>query len=83
MMPPREFKVERLSDEFGQYELHLKCENCAHERRVFPKTLAHLCGWDAKVNDVASRLRCSKCGQRRCTARAIPPQKPRGLRPSH
>jgi hypothetical protein len=28
----RGFKVEKLSDEFGQYELILKCGACGHER---------------------------------------------------
>jgi hypothetical protein len=35
------FKVEKLSDEFGQYDLILHCEACGHERRVVPKSLAN------------------------------------------
>ena len=76
----RGFKVDKLSDEFGQYELILKCEACGHERRTLPKSLANFCGWDARLEDVARRLRCSKCGERRCTARPLPPVAPRGYK---
>ena len=43
----RDFKVNRLSDEFGQYLLLLKCLTCLHERQSYPNTLAHWCGWNA------------------------------------
>ena len=45
----RDFNVTRLSDEFGQYLLYLKCSACAHERQTYPNLLAHLCGWDAPL----------------------------------
>jgi hypothetical protein len=79
----RDFNVTRLSDEFGQYLLYLKCSACAHERQTYPNLLAHLCGWDAPLQSVEKRLRCSKCGKKRCQIRAVPLQKPRGIRPSH
>lgn len=77
------FKVIRLSDEFGQYLLTLKCSACGHERETYPNSLAHLCGWDATLASVEKRLRCSKCGKRCCLIRAVPLQKPRGIPPSH
>ena len=83
MVPPRELNIVRLSDEFGQYQLHLMCRTCRHERYAFPHTFTHLYGWDAKIDDLVARLRFSKCGQRNCAARVIPQQKPRGIRPSH
>jgi hypothetical protein len=79
----RDFNVTRLSDEFGQYLLYLKCSACAHERQTYPNLLAHLCGWDAPLHTVEKRLRCSKCGKKRCQIRSVPLQKPRGIRPSH
>ena len=79
----RDFKVIRLSDEFGQYTLVLKCAECGHERKAEPLTLGRLCGWDARLEDVAKRMRCSKCGKKRCHIRAVPLQKPRGIPPSH
>ncbi len=44
---PREFRVEKLSDEFGRYTLILKCGLCLRERRTSPNMIAHICGWDA------------------------------------
>ena len=75
---PAVFRVEKLSDEFGQYTLVLKCGQCGHERKAEPHTLGRLCGWDARLEDVAKRMRCSQCGKKRCTLRAFPPKKPRG-----
>jgi hypothetical protein len=72
------FHIDKLSDEFGQYTLVLKCTACGHERASEPRTLGRLCGWDARLEDVAKRLRCSKCGMKKCGLRAFPPQKPRG-----
>jgi hypothetical protein len=79
----RDFNVIRLSDEFGQYLLYLKCSACAHERHTYPGLLAHLCGWDATLSAVEKRLRCSKCGKKACHIRAVPLQKPRGIPPAH
>jgi DNA-directed RNA polymerase subunit RPC12/RpoP len=73
-----ELRIEKLGDEFGQYTLVLKCSACAHERHTPPHALARLCGWDARLDEVTMRLRCSKCGQKKCTWRVYPPQKPRG-----
>ena len=72
------FQIEKLSDDFGQYALVLKCAECGHERTAEPRTLARLCGWDARLEDIAKRMRCSKCGKKKCHLRAFPPQKPRG-----
>jgi hypothetical protein len=76
----REFRVEKLADEFGQYELYLKCESCLHERHTTPHLLAKICGWDARLTDVVRRLRCSVCGKHQCTARAVPVMPPRGYK---
>ena len=70
------FHVDKLSDEFGQYTLILTCAACGYERVTTPKILGRMCGWDARLVDVARRLRCSKCGKKQCTARAVPAQKP-------
>ena len=72
------FHIDKLSDEFGQYTLVLKCAECSHERKAEPLTLGRLCGWDARLEDVAKRMRCSKCGKKRCALKAFPPKKPRG-----
>jgi hypothetical protein len=66
------FKVEKLSDEFGQYVLILKCGSCLRERRTTPNMIAHICGWDTTLDDVARRMRCATCGAKKCAARAVP-----------
>lgn len=66
------FHVDKLSDEFGQYTLVMKCAECGHERKAVPHTLGRLCGWDARLETVAKRMRCSKCGKKRCTLKAFP-----------
>ena len=66
----RDLPIIRLSDEFGQYVIYLRC-GCGHVRRCSPKTLAGFAGWDAKLGDVVRRLRCSKCNARECTARTV------------
>ncbi len=73
----RELKVDKLSDEFGLYALQISCGGCGHERRAAPKTLGKLCGWDAKLADVAKRMRCSKCGKKACRLTAV--EQGRGL----
>jgi hypothetical protein len=74
-MPP---DIERLSDEFGQYDLELRCGACGHQRTTLPESLARIFGWSAKLADVAARLRCSRCDAKRCELRAFRPRKPKG-----
>ncbi len=65
----RDLKITKLSDEFGQYTLVLTCGSCLRERHTTPHLLARLCGWDAKLEDVAKRMRYSVCGKKeRCMA---------------
>ena len=65
---PTHFHVEKLSDEFGQYTLVLKCSACGHECITEPHTLGRLCGWNAKLEDVPKRMRCSLCGSLKLTS---------------
>ena len=74
----RDFHIDKLNDEFGQYSLDITCGACGHKRTAGPHTLAKLCGWDARLEDVAKRMRCSKCGKKQCTLRATELVKPRG-----
>jgi hypothetical protein len=77
----RDLKITKLSDEFGQYAIFLEC-SCGHTRRCNPHTLAAFAGWDANLADVVRRLRCSKCNQKKCTARAVDLTKPRDYKNS-
>jgi hypothetical protein len=75
----REINVTKLSDEFGQYLIVLTCA-CGHVRQAYPKTLAAVAGWDARLDDVARRMRCSKCGEKKCSAKVLPLTTPRGYK---
>lgn len=68
MIPPRPpVKVVKLADNFGQYVITITCE-CGHSRTARPQTFAAIAGWDALLADVVKRLRCSRCGKRKCSA---------------
>jgi hypothetical protein len=71
--------IEKLSDEFGQYLIVLSCA-CGHVRQAYPQTLAAISGWEAKLEDVVRRMRCTKCGERKCAARVVPLTTPRGYK---
>ncbi len=75
----RDVSIEKLDDEYGQYVIYLKC-HCGHIRRCDPHTLAAFAGWQARLADVVPRLRCSKCHQKRCTARTVALITPRGYK---
>jgi hypothetical protein len=68
MIPPRPpMNVVKLSDHGGQYVLTVKCA-CGHTRTARPQTLARFAGgWDALLADVVNRMRCSRCGARKCS----------------
>jgi hypothetical protein len=75
----RDLHIEKLSDEFGQYVIYLRCE-CGHIRRCHPNTLAAFAGWEARLDDVVRRLRCTKCNAKKCTARTVRDTVPRGYK---
>jgi hypothetical protein len=75
----RDLTITTLSDEFGQYVIYLRYE-CGDFRRCHPHTLPAFAGWDATLDAVVRRLRCSKCNQKRCTARTVPMTTPRGYK---
>jgi hypothetical protein len=56
---------------------------CGHTRQVYPRPLAAIAGWEARLVDVAKGLRSTKCGKRECEAKAHPMVVPRGRGPSH
>ena len=41
----RDFHIDKLSDEFGQYSLEIAGGACGHKRTADPYTLGKLCGW--------------------------------------
>jgi hypothetical protein len=63
-------KIVKLSDEFGQYLIFIECR-CRHSRCCYPQTLQAIAGWDARLDAMVKRIRCSKCNERKCTARTV------------
>jgi RNase P subunit RPR2 len=57
----KDLKIDKLSDEFGQYEILVTCRACGHTRRCFPHTLAAFATWEARLVDVIKRMRCTQC----------------------
>ena len=56
---------------FGQYTLVLKCSACGHERYRGTAQYSGDCAVGTRgSSDVAERMRCSKCGKKKCTLRA-------------
>jgi hypothetical protein len=55
--------VVKLNDAGAQYQITITCK-CGHFRKVEPQKLAKLAGWEAKLDDVGRRFRCSRCGGR-------------------
>lgn len=77
-MMPRDaapLTVTKLSDYGGQYILLLKCSHCSHFREAQPAVFARFVGWEATLESVLGRLRCSRCGALRCTATVRRPTK--------
>jgi hypothetical protein len=75
MMPPRPPRnVVKLSDYGGQYLITIKCP-CGHTRDARPQTLAGIAGRDALLADVVKRMRCSRCGARKCSVSVRPETK--------
>ena len=64
---PREFRIEKLSDEFGQYTLVLKCAVCGHER-----TLSHTYWRDSVDGMLESQKWRSACGVRSAGRKVVP-----------
>jgi hypothetical protein len=76
--------IKKLSDRFADYDLSIKCRKCGHVRVTEPHALAKILGWEATIESVAARLRCSKCHARgQCELKAQAQRRPRGVRPSH
>jgi len=73
-------QITKTQRRFGQYTLVLTCGSCLESGTRRRTCWAKLCGWDAKLEDVARRMRCSVCGKKRCTARAVPLTAPRGYK---
>jgi DNA-directed RNA polymerase subunit RPC12/RpoP len=57
--PPK--PIHKLSDEFGNFVLTIRCMKCGHTREGDTFALARLVGWNASLDSIARRMRCSVC----------------------
>jgi ribosomal protein S27E len=42
--------------------LQIRCRRCKHTTLLFPLKLIEKLGWDATVDQVKAKVRCSECG---------------------
>jgi hypothetical protein len=71
--------IQRLSDEGGRgWLVDVRCR-CGRTGWLELARLAHQVGWDATLDSLRQRLRCTACGEKGLTLTAIPAPRPRGI----
>ena len=70
--------IRKLDDCFGQFLVRVSC-SCGFKREVEPEALARLVGWEATLEALAPRLRCSHCGKKAAEVVAVATPRPRGV----
>jgi hypothetical protein len=70
--------IRKLGDCFGDFLVRVICicESC---REIQPQTLAGLVGRKVKLQELAPRMRCSKCGKKAAEVVAVPRPRPGGI----
>jgi len=71
-MRNRDVHIQKLSDEFGFYQLSIRCRPCGHTTVASPHTLARRFGWQCSLLTLQKHLVCAQCGQRAAEITAIP-----------
>jgi hypothetical protein len=77
MLPPNSIK--KLSDRFGDYEILVRCTHCDHTRTITPHALARIFEWEAEIERIKQRFRCSKCEKRHVELTFHWSRRPRGI----
>jgi hypothetical protein len=71
--------IQRLSDEGGRsWVVDVRCR-CGRAGWLEPQRLAQRVGWNATLDSLRQRLRCTACGEKGLTIIAIPAPRPRGI----
>ncbi len=71
--------IKKLSDEGGiGWLVDVRCK-CGRSGWKKPEALAQKAGWDATLESLQQRLRCTKCGQKGMEVVAISEPRPRGI----
>jgi hypothetical protein len=71
--------IKKLDDCFGQFLVRVNCP-CGTSRHIEPEALARLVGWNATLEQLAQRMRCSQCGKKAAEVVAVARPRPRGCR---
>jgi hypothetical protein len=70
--------ITKLDDCFGQFLVRVICD-CGACREIEPEALARLVGWTITLQELALRMRCSKCGRKAAELVAVARPRPRGI----
>jgi len=68
--------IKRLDDCFGDFLVRVVCE-CGACREIQPAALARVVGWGMTLKELATRMRCSRCGKKAAEVVAIARPRPR------
>jgi hypothetical protein len=70
--------IKKLDDCFGDFLLRVKC-SCGASREIAPEALARLVAWSMTLEQLAQRMRCSRCGKKAAEVVAVARPRPRGV----
>jgi hypothetical protein len=70
--------IKKLDDYFGDFLVRVICV-CGSCREIEPQHLAGLVGWKVTLQELAPRMRCSKCGKTAAEVVAVARPRPRGI----
>jgi hypothetical protein len=70
--------ITKLDDCFGDFLVRVTC-HCGEEREVTPESLAQRVGWKFTLAELATRMRCLRCGKKAAAIVAVNRPRPRGV----
>jgi hypothetical protein len=71
--------IRKLDDGLGFFLVRITCRRCKASREVTPESLARIAGWSATLEQLAMRMRCSRCGSKDAEVVAVRVPRPRGI----
>jgi hypothetical protein len=71
--------IRKLDDGLGFFLVRITCRRCKASREVSPESLARIAGWSATLEQLARRMRCSRCGSKDAEVVAVRVPRPRGV----
>jgi hypothetical protein len=70
--------IRKLNDEGGTFLVDVRC-TCGYTRWFKPLELARRFGWEATLESLQPRMKCSKCGRKDAQVTAVAEPRPRGV----